>query len=327
MKHGGNVWEGGDPAKWLDFSANLRPEGPPEWVQSTLAAALADARYYPDRRMRAAREGLAAYLGVPAENVLPTAGGAAAIDLALGMRAGRVLARRDTFGEYAERARAHGRAAQEMDTPACPGDTAVLCNPNNPTGEALPRAEALALHRRLKERGAELLADEAFIDFCPEHTLRRDVCDTLTVVGSLTKLLCVPGIRLGYAVGAPRVIREMEERAVAWSLNALAAAVAAELPRHKAEIAADIQRNSARRERFSSLLREIGARPLPSRANFLLVDFGRDMSGAAAYLKERGILVRPCASFGLANSFLRLAVKRDGENDILIREIKTWLAH
>ena len=93
MRHGGNVWEG-QPADWLDFSANLRPEGTPAWVMDTMRAALSQACYYPDRAMRAARAGLALYLGVDESCVLPTAGGAAAIDLTLGVRRGAVHVQR-----------------------------------------------------------------------------------------------------------------------------------------------------------------------------------------------------------------------------------------
>ncbi len=48
MKHGGNVWQGEKPSEWLDFSANLRPEGIPAWVKAALESAKAEARYYPD---------------------------------------------------------------------------------------------------------------------------------------------------------------------------------------------------------------------------------------------------------------------------------------
>lgn len=104
MMHGGNVWQGDGPEDWLDFSANLRPEGPPEWVKQAVSRALSDMRYYPDLSMRAARCGLAAYAGIDEKCVLPTAGGIAAIDLALHLRKGPVCVRRVTFGEYARRA-------------------------------------------------------------------------------------------------------------------------------------------------------------------------------------------------------------------------------
>ena len=45
MKHGGNVWDDNRPAQWLDFSANLRPEGTPEWVRHVMEEALKDTRY------------------------------------------------------------------------------------------------------------------------------------------------------------------------------------------------------------------------------------------------------------------------------------------
>ena len=78
MIHGGNVWNTGNPSDWLDFSANLRPEGPPDWVSETLRSTLDDIRFYPDPDMKRARRGLAGYLGIPEECVLPTAGGTAA---------------------------------------------------------------------------------------------------------------------------------------------------------------------------------------------------------------------------------------------------------
>ena len=164
MRHGGNVWDEARPEDWLDYSANLRPEGTPDWVTETLRRAVADTRYYPDRHMRMAREGLAAALGVGADCILPTAGGAQAIDLALSLDAGRVLVQMPTFGEYAERARAQGRAVAAW-AEAQPGDTAVLCNPNNPTGEARTSAQVLADFAALREKGASLMVDEAFIDY------------------------------------------------------------------------------------------------------------------------------------------------------------------
>ena len=318
MKHGGNVWEGGQPDRWLDFSANLRPEGPPDWVMDTMRDALTDARFYPDRALTQAREGLAAYLGVSPACVLPTAGGAAAIDLALSLSAGRVLLHPPTFGEYAERAHVRGRAVAEDAQELKPGDTLVRCNPNNPTGEALEIEQMLALHERAASCGATLLADEAFVDFCPACSLRHSLRPGLVVVGSLTKTLCIPGVRLGYVLAVPEVIAQLAERMLPWPLNMLAVAVCAALPAHRAQMEEDVRRNAQRRERFASQLEARGAQVTPSRANFLLVDFHRDMTQDVARLKRQGVLVRTCASFGLPGHVLRLAVKREAENERLV---------
>ena len=322
--HGGNVWEG-DPARWLDFSANLRPEGTPAWVLNAMQAALADVRYYPDRTMTRARRGLAAYAGVPADCILPTAGGAAAIDLVLTQRKGRVLTLHPTFGEYAQRAAVHGRPHGVWQGECAPGDTVFLTNPNNPTGAAMTRDELLELHQHILARGGELIVDEAFIDFCPEHSVSRDVQPGLTVVGSMTKTLCIPGVRLGYLCATPEVIAALEKRMLTWSLCTLATEIAARLPEHLEDIREDAAVNHIRREKFAQQLTRLGARVQPSRANFLLVDFHRDMTAVAAMLKERGILVRTCASFGLPGSILRLAVKTEAQNDRLIHELEELL--
>ena len=325
MKHGGNVWEGGEPGRWLDFSANLRPEGTPQWVMRAMQAALADTRYYPDRAMTAARGGLAAYAQASLDCILPTAGGAAAIDLALSLSGGCAYVQPVTFGEYAERAAAHGRQVGVFHGACGQGDTVVLCNPNNPTGEALTRQQVLSIFRRVRASGGELIVDEAFIDCCPACSVRGDVQPGLIVVGSLTKALCIPGVRLGYVCAAPETIRRLERRALPWAVGTLAAAVAAQLPAHLEEMRADAARNAVRREKLRAALEALGARVYPSCASFLLADFGRDMTQAAARLKEQRILVRTCASFGLPPDVWRLAVKTEEENARLIACLKEVL--
>ena len=66
--HGGDVWRGAEPEEYLDFSANLNPDGPPDWVREAMAAGLRRVGYYPDMRLTGARRGLAA---VQAASVVP----------------------------------------------------------------------------------------------------------------------------------------------------------------------------------------------------------------------------------------------------------------
>ncbi len=327
MKHGGNVWQGGHPSHWLDFSANLRPEGMPEWVKSAISRASENVRYYPDPDMGLAASGLAAYAGVSDDMILPAAGGIAAIDLALSQNPGRVITDRHTFGEYALRAYVQGRECVTWDgSQLWEGDTRVICNPNNPTGTAMSREEILNTYKSLKKSGCDLIADEAFIDYCPDVSVRRDAQEGLSIVGSLTKILCIPGVRLGYVCAGKEAISCLKRKALPWALNAFAARIAAELPEHLEEIRRDASLNEYRRDLFCSLLEDMGAQVQPSNANFLLCDFGRDMSDAVWYLKTRNILVRECASFGLGANYLRLAVRTEEENRLLTEELKKWLA-
>ena len=100
MKHGGNVWQGNGPSEWLDFSANLRPEGPTEWVKAALLSGMENARYYPDPSMKRAKAALADYLGIPAACVLPTAGGISAIRLANMLPSVETVLFTPCFSEY-----------------------------------------------------------------------------------------------------------------------------------------------------------------------------------------------------------------------------------
>ena len=325
MTHGGNVWQGNGPEAWLDFSANLRPEGPPDWVTRTVTQSISRMRYYPDLSRREARRGLAAYAGVEENCILPTAGGIAAIDLALRLKNGPVCVQKITFGEYARRAALLGRDVLADDHLDETGGTVLLCNPNNPTGSALSREETRALHRRIAARGGDMIVDEAFIDYCPEISVRKDVCDTLTAVGSLTKILCIPGVRLGYVCASPTNIKTLERLALPWQLGFAACAVAAALPEHLDGIRRDAERNAERRQIMARELCSLGVQVLPSQANFLLCKFDRPMGAIAEELKNRRILVRLCASFGLSDDWLRLAVRTEEENQRLIGELKQCL--
>lgn len=313
------------PDKWLNFSTNLRPEGQPAWVTKVMRDALADTRYYSGWALTAARKGLAVYAGVSEDCVLPTAGGLAAIDLALSLRRGTVYTLPATFGEYKMRADIYARKTAFWRKACAPGDTVLFCNPNDPAGNALSREAVLEIFDETTAQGGELIVDEAFIDFCPEHSVRGDVQPGLTVVGSLSRTLCIPGERLGYICADPETIEYLERQALPWTVGTLASAVAAQLPEHLEQIRQDAAANSLRREALARRLTEMGAKVSPSQTNFLLVDFFQDMRPIEAALRQSGILVRNCASYGLPDSFVRLTVRTPEENDCLLEHLERLL--
>ena len=324
--HGGDVWQGGAPGEYLDFSANLNPEGPPQWVRAAMLRGLENARFYPDLRQGAAVAGLSAHLGLPEACILPTAGGIEAIACAAGLSKRHAVAQ-PTFQEYGALCGAHRdvKRSELADYRPEPGETLWLCNPNNPTGEALPRGDMSALLEKLEAVGGRLVVDEAFIDYCPEHSVRHAVCDhpALIVLGSLTKVLAIPGVRLGYLAAHPSAMEGLRERLLPWRLNCVADAVAAALPGHGAEFREIRRLNAVRREAFAAALAAIGVKAHPSDANFLLCDFGRDMRPEIERLRERGILVRPCGMFpGLTHGHVRLCVRTEGENGRLVAALK-----
>ena len=342
MNHGGNVWQGERPSDWLDYSANLRPEGAPRWVRDALTAGMENIRYYPDPTMRRARAALAEYLNLDAAQVLPTAGGISAIDLTAQLPASGALLATPCFGEYEMLCTRHGlpvhkvsllREKHILGDPAAQlkdalfeGALVYLCNPLNPVGAAFTRDQVEALLNQVEDACGWLVVDEAFIEYCPQHTVVDLIAHhpRMLVTGSMTKILGIPGVRLGYLCGHPAVIEALSGHQITWELSCFAEAVACALPEHKRDILADGETNARRRNHLRTGLEKLGIHVYPSDAAFVLADFNRPVAPLVKYLKEKHILVRECMNFdGLDDGqHLRLAVKDEASNERLIEALR-----
>ncbi len=324
----------------LDFSQNINPLGAPAGALEAARRALyEEAGRYPDLNYPELREALAAYLGVPPEKIVPTNGGAEALFLAArAPRAGgKALILEPTFSEYAAAARAAGlepvrRTARReedgfrLDVAALEDLEAValvfLCNPNNPTGDALSREEVLDVADRVLERNAVLVVDEAFADFAPGTSVAAEVGEGLFVARSFTKFFAMPGLRLGCLVCAdPGRIQEFQP---SWPVNAVAAAAGAAAVRDRDFADASTANMSRLREELFEAFEALpGLTPFPGAANFLLV---RGPAGLSERLARRKVLVRGCEPFpGLGPEYFRVAVRGAAENERLVAGIREEL--
>lgn len=342
MMHGGNVWQGASPAGWLDYSANIRPEGAPGWVKDALMGAMDKLSYYPDQRMQRAKQALSAYLGMPAEFVLPTAGGISAIALSAHLPGTGMQQFTPCFGEYAMLSGSLGKTmgnipilidkhmigdpARQAEGRLLKGATVWLCNPLNPVGCAFGVEQIERLLAMVEEKRGWLVVDEAFMEYCPEHSALRLIRkhERLLVTGSMTKILGIPGVRLGYLCVQPQVLERIRKYQLTWELSCFAEAVLQALPVHRADVQAYGEINARRREHLKKGLEEMGVYVYPSQAAFVLADFGKNVDGLIERLKKRGILVRQCMNFEGVNdgNHLRLAVKDEKANHILIKAIR-----
>jgi len=223
-----------------------------------------------------------------------------------------------TFGEYSLSARLAGAAGTVDRSGAA---VSFLCNPNNPTGQLTRKAEILRQLHATNEHGGMLFVDEAFIELADPGESMADVRNPgLFVLRSLTKSFSVPGIRFGYGFGDPALIEKIEIARPPWSVNAYAEAYAMEALLHLDELAAS--RSAIERERalLATELQALGMRCTPSRANYILAEYGRDVADLCGMLADRGILVRDCTSFGLPTS-IRVAVRTRDENRHLIEAV------
>ena len=341
--HGGNVWQEGSPADWLDFSANIRPGGAPDWVKEALAEGMENARYYPALDMHRARKALSEYLQLKESFVMPCAGGVSAITMATRCGAKEVFVCAPCFGEYGSAAHQAGlpwtsislmRKDRAIEDPRIAlkdvldnGSLVWLCSPMNPVGYAFEREQIEDLLELIREKQCRLAVDEAFIDFCPDSSVRDLVNGhpELIITGSFTKSLGIPGVRLGYLCAQDADI--LAQAMLPWELNCFAESVLLALPGHREAIETDAEINRSRREDFKSQLEGLGLYVYPSQADFLLVDFRKKTDVIVKKLKDRHILVRTCLDFKGVNDgrHLRLAVKDEASNETLIEALKEIL--
>ena len=345
MAHGGNVWQDENPAQWLDYSANIRPGGAPEWVRRAIVKGLDNVGYYPDRAMRRARAALAEYLNISQECVCPTAGGLSAIDMATHLPGDEFVTFAPCFSEYAQLGENRGKKmrrvallsekhviadpAQCVENAALKNSVVWLCNPLNPIGNAFTHSQVLALLEKVEAANGWLVVDEAFIDYCPQHSAVDLIAthERMVVTGSMTKILGIPGVRLGYLCAQRHVLEDIMRYQLTWELSCFAEQVVCALPAHVEEIRRYACENAAARKKFAAELRGLGAFVYPSEAAFLLVDFGRKVHSVQAYLKEKKILTRDCMNFeGIDDGcHLRLAVKDERANAIFIEALREGL--
>lgn len=322
----GRILHGGteDPLV-LDFSANTNPRTP-EGIARVYDGALSAARSYPSDSYYELRAAAAEYIGCEGPHVIPAAGSLAAIRLTVAttVKSGEeVLVPYPSFGEYAREVRLQGGDPQfvahdgilETDPSGCA--LAIVCNPNNPTGEAYDASRLRAYADRCRDAGTPLLVDEAFLDFTEEPTLAGR--DGVIVARSLTKVFGLPGLRAGYAVATGRYRDRLDAARLTWDIGKAAACVGAHCLGQEAFIEKTRERVESERERMHERL-ETRFDVHPSDSPFLLLDVGS--SDAVDDLRETvgeyDIVVRDARTFRGLDSHVRVAVRLPYENDLLL---------
>ena len=303
----------------IDFSANLNPFAPAVTVD--FSPDLLGS--YPDDRYMVLKETISAIFKRPVNEIAVGNGSIELIRvfcLATLSPGTRVRIENPTFGEYELSARLAGAL------PASPGEQAAvrfICNPNNPTGNLLPRGDILDM--AVACSGGHLFVDEAFIELSDPAQSVADVRDpALFILRSLTKCFSVPGIRFGYAFGDADLIRKVETIRPPWSVNTFAEQYALAAFRMYDQLEASRRTITREREWLAGELTRFSLTIHPSAANFLLLTFPFDVGPLCARLLKGGILVRDCHSFNLPDS-VRIAIRTRDENRLLVEVLERCL--
>jgi len=199
------------------------------------------------------------------------------------------------------------------------GGLVYICRPNNPTGELQPRTWVEAVIEEGEARGDRapvILLDEAYADYAPDDFLEVAVRSRrVLVVRTLSKLYGLAGLRVGFAVGAPEVIREVEKSRGPYKVNRVAeAAAVAALEDREGWIPGIRAATLEGRARLAFELAARGYTPLPSSANFILVPVD-DAVFVTASLRQEGVAVRPFPGLPGLGDAIRVSVGPAAELD------------
>jgi threonine-phosphate decarboxylase len=349
-EHGGNVFAvarslGIAPERIVDFSASINPLGMAPGVKQALGDCVERLLHYPDKDSAELKQCLAAYHGVNPAQLAVANGSTELIHLlprVAGGKRGLIVA--PAFAEYAS---ALERSGWEIDYLALSSadqfsfslsalqeklaggyDLLFICNPANPTGALIPKSTIAQVLELCRNHGTFLVLDEAFIDFCEDESAKDLIggYQRAVLLRSMTKFFAIPGLRLGYAIGAPETISAIASLQDPWSVNtaAQAAGVASLGDLDYCERTRSYV--DAQRDRLAAGLSALPClKVFPSRANYLLAQISNGSSAAVlrTQLLKQGVMIRDCSNFvGLDGSFFRVAVRLQKENDRLVQIIK-----
>jgi len=317
----------------IKLASNENALGPSPKAVEAVARFLAQSNRYPDAGGTYLRQKLAARHGVEMDQIVLGAGSTELIQLLchIYLERGQVgLTSEGTFVMFPLAVRAAGGAvvqaplkdyAYDLDALAERLDESVrvvyLANPNNPTGTMVTAAETDRFLARVPENVLVVL-DEAYCDYVerPDYSHALDSVRAgryLMVLRTFSKAHGLAGLRVGYGIGHPEIVDAVNRLRSPFNVSSLAL-VAAEAALDDSEhIRRSLESNRRGLACFARELPRLGLRAVPSVANFVYCETGRDAKEDFKALLRLGVIVRPMGFMGMPRG-LRITVGTEEEN-------------
>lgn len=317
----------------------------PEALLASLVREVArelDPRFYPAQEYTAVVSALAATTGFPEDHILLGSGAdqliALLCDIFLGP-ATTAVSVTPTYSFYRIRSRLTGARFVEVplrsdfsldvermrkELSASTARLLFLCSPNNPTGNPLARRD---VERLVADGSALVVVDEAYVEYA-EETLADLVrqYDNVVILRTMSKAWGLAGMRLGYMIGRPRLIRLFAEKVqYPYPLNAFALRLAVKLLARHSVVGRAVEALKAERERLRHRLTELGLTVFPSQTNFLLFAAGDRAEAILSALADRGIRIKLVGDVLGWSGCLRMTVGVPEVNDLVVETLRECL--
>ena len=217
----------------------------------------------------------------------------------------------------------------------------MVINPDNPSGNFIPKADVLRLAQWCENKGIRLVVDESFVDFSEDYATNSLLNDKtleayphMAVMKSISKSYGVPGLRLGILCSADKeLIARMKQEVSIWNLNSFAEFFMQIYNKHEKDYQRACEKFVKERADFERQLRTIPFfRVMPSQANYFLCEVlpPYKASEIVIYmLKQHNILTRDCSGKSGLNpekQYMRIAVRNHADNTRLIEGLKEIIA-
>ncbi|HDV7284880.1 TPA: histidinol-phosphate transaminase [Mannheimia haemolytica] len=193
-----------------------------------------------------------------------------------------------------------------------------IANPNNPTGNFLTQAEIEGFLAKVPANVIVVL-DEAYTEF----TAPQERVDSfgllakypnLIVSRSLSKAYGLAGLRIGYAVSNPEIADLLNRVRQPFNCNSLALASAIAVMNDDEFVKKVAENNRLEMARYEAFCQANGLEYIPSKGNFITIDFKRPAAAIYEALLREGVIVRPIAGYGMPNH-LRISIGLPQENE------------
>jgi len=342
--HGGNTYElaknlGCSVDAIIDMSSNVNPLGPPPGLMAHLKEHMTQIRALPEVDARRAVERFADHYGIPPHQVLAGNGTTQLIyDLPRALETKLALIVGPTYADYHDGCRQnHAESAYWLtrkgedfqpdvvgiENVLKPCDTVYICNPNNPTGTLVEGETLRRLSRKFPDK--IFIVDESYLPFVSDSeqwSLMIERPENVLVLHSMSKIFRIPGLRIGFVIGASEIIDRMRAYALPWSVNSLALeAVQYLLSPNDAidHFVADTRAmlDHEKKAMHQRLARIPGIRLYPSVTGFFLLQLPEPHRSEAVcrQMAQEKILIRDCANFkGLSDRFIRISLQDGARN-------------
>jgi len=213
----------------------------------------------------------------------------------------------------------------------------MVINPDNPSGNFIPKNDILRLAQWCEEKNIRLIVDESFVDFSEDYANNSLLCDEIletyphmAVMKSISKSYGVPGLRLGILCSADKnLIARIKKEVSIWNMNSFAEFFMQIYNKYEKDYQRACDKFVAERADFEQQLRQIPFfHVMPSQANYFLCEVlpPYKASEIVIYmLKQHNILTRDCSlkpGLDPEKQYMRIAVRDHEDNTRLVEGLK-----